>query len=530
MSSANLSFGDRVIAAALALVFLLLALSSLGTWCYWGDDYAAYISEGIAISEGTLDKQTHLNALMHPSPLPEGTDGSLVYVWGYPLLMSLVYRAVGFDRADYSTLVYYKLPSALSLALIAAVLFLFLRRRFGKKLSLLLTVAFCSCAEFFGFINSLYSDLVFLLLALMSLWLAELFEDEIFLRKKIPLALALGVLLTLTCETRLNGPAILLACAVLQLVSFIKEKKYRRFSLLLIELIPYAVFIVLKLLTERLIACPTSNSGDLGSFESAVLFANLRTYSQLIMSFFGLLWNNLLISPLYSVLRRFVSISYDDLAVLKTVLIWLSAALCVLGVITNGIKRNLHLTLLCVVYIIVASLLPYTQGLRYIYPLLPVLVMFCGYGIRFIGRGRTNEHFILSIAFLWSLVCLYPAYTNAAAAKSGEALRDVPIVNIEDIYMQNAYSDAAVEVYGYIQNETEPECTVAFFAPRGLYLNTERFSIKPDVNGHSIDEADYYLDYLKTGEYDLSPDLKEDFELVFSNEEFNLYQRTAGEQ
>lgn len=45
---------------------------------------------------------------MHRVVLPSEAEGrSLVYVWGYPLLLSLVYRTVGFDMQNYSTLIYY---------------------------------------------------------------------------------------------------------------------------------------------------------------------------------------------------------------------------------------------------------------------------------------------------------------------------------------------------------------------------------------------------------------------------------------
>lgn len=54
-----------------------------------GDDFAAYITESIAIANDTLDEQIRLNPLMHPSPLTfldEAAD-TLVYVWSFPLML-----------------------------------------------------------------------------------------------------------------------------------------------------------------------------------------------------------------------------------------------------------------------------------------------------------------------------------------------------------------------------------------------------------------------------------------------------------
>jgi hypothetical protein len=59
-----------------------------------------------------------------------------------------------------------------------------------------------------------------------------------------------------------------------------------------------------------------------------------------------------------------------------------------------------------------------------------------------------------------------------------------------------------------------------------LHLNTERFSFKPGVNGHSIEEADYCLEYLKTGGYHITPPIGDEFKKVFSNDEFVLYRHT----
>lgn len=60
----------------------------------------------------------------------EATDGKLVYVWGYPLMLAGVYKIVGFDRVNYSSIIWYKIPLLLSLAFTGGALTLFFRRRF----------------------------------------------------------------------------------------------------------------------------------------------------------------------------------------------------------------------------------------------------------------------------------------------------------------------------------------------------------------------------------------------------------------
>lgn len=206
---------DYLLFALIVAAILFLSVFCLTNTCYWGDDFAAYISEGIAIAEGKFDEQVLLNVQMHPSELPdEALKGSLVYVWGYPLLLALVYKLVGFDRVGFSSIIYYKLPSAIALALMAGILFLLLRRRFGKPLSFMLAFLFSACYEFSVQINTLYSDVVFLFFAALSLFILELFLDEKQEKKKLVLGVFLGISLWYTYETRLNGISILFACAL----------------------------------------------------------------------------------------------------------------------------------------------------------------------------------------------------------------------------------------------------------------------------------------------------------------------------
>jgi hypothetical protein len=519
---------DKATVIILAAVFFVCALCSITDGCYWGDDYAAYISEGIAIAEGNLDRQAMLNTEMHPSPLPDEAVGKpLVYVWGYPLILALVYRIVGFDRVTYASIFFYKLPTVIAFALIAAALFLFLRKRFGYFFSLLLTAAFCACSEFYNFINTLYSDVYFMFFSLLALYLVELYTENKDCPYRLKMGIILGVILWYTYEIRLNGLSILLACLGAHIIYLIKNRAQFNRESLLREAVPYIIFFIFKSLSELIIALPTSNISDFQDTSLVLFIGNLRVYLNLILDFFRQIWGSILINPLYSVLRRMCQINYSDLAVLSSICAWASVVLVIIGLVRCGIRNNLHLSLLAVLYIIIASTLPYTQGMRYIYPILPVILLFFGYGAKCVIRLPDNETMgrIKSAAVpVMCLLCLYQVASSDIKLQAN-GRNDTEIVNVEDIYMQNAYSDCAVEAYNYIRANTPEDCTIAFFAPRGLYLNTERFSIKPDVNGHSINEADYYLDYLKTGGYCISPTLGDEFESVFSNDEFVFYKR-----
>ena len=514
-------------AAFLVLLIFILAFLSVDNSCYWGDDYAAYLSQGIAMAEGRLEEQAKLNIKMHPSPLFSEAleDGELTYVWGYPLILSLIYRIVGFDRVNYSSIIYYKLPSVFALSLLAAVLFFFYRRRLGAKLSFVLALLFCCCAEMFDFLNSLYSDMVFLFLAMLSLLLCEIYLE----RKKSLIGFLLGICLWFMYEVRLNGISILLCCILATAFYLLENRKQIKIAHFAKILLPYILFLLLLLFSNFLIGSATPNTSDIGSGMDAEAFlSNLKSYAKLICHWFGLLWNSILINPLYSVLRRFTALSFDSFTPLRNILVYATAVLFILGLIFEGKGKNFHLSVLVVVYIITASALPYTQGLRYIYPLLPLILMFVG--CTFAKAARLFKKLPHRIYFAGSLIlallcCLFIVYPHMSAAYTGDKGVNVleEISSASDIYMQNAYSQDAVELYRYIQENTETDCTIAFFAPRALYLNTQRVAVRPGVNGHSIDEADYYLQYLSVGDYpvDTPPDLG--FTRCFENNEFVLY-------
>ena len=166
---------DWFFALGIFFLVLILAAGQVTTGIPdWGDDHAAYISEGIAIADSRLNEQTEINYFYHPTPLTkEANDGKLVYAWGYPLFQACIYKLVGFDRINYSSVIWYKAPLVLSLAMLGGVLFLFFRRRFNLLISASLALLFCLSGDLFDSVNKLYSDLPFVCFAFLTFLLME---------------------------------------------------------------------------------------------------------------------------------------------------------------------------------------------------------------------------------------------------------------------------------------------------------------------------------------------------------------------
>lgn len=436
----------------------------------WGDDHAAYISEGIAIADNRLKEQTEINYFYHPSQLTkEANDGKLIYAWGYPLLQACIYKLVGFDRTNYSSVIWYKIPTALSLAMLGGILFLFFKRRFNTFISAFLALIFCLSGDLFESVNKLYSDLPFIFFAFLTFLLMEWYLER---SGNLILAIGYGVALWFTYETRLNG---LTVCAMALLGHILSQRKeFISKKLLWQNLIPYMFFVLLVLITERLWLAPaTQNLSDIGTADISAVLENLYYYVTTVISYF---------STLPGVQIKLVGL--------------IITVLCALGFVKNGFGRNSYLSVLVIGSFIVLVLLPYQQGLRYLYNVLPILLMYATYGaltarkwiVKKIRNRKKNLHAAGTVAaYSMAIILLLSSCTF-------QIIRDARNISNRGVPTEtDVYSDDAVEMYDYIQNNTSRDAIVAFAKPRALYLNTDRLSFRPGSNGHELADADYFL-------------------------------------
>lgn len=509
-----------------------LAFGHLNNSCQWGDDFAAYINQGIAIAEGRFEEQIRLNYMMHPSFMPdEAVDGELVYVWGYSLILALVYKLVGFDRLGYSSILFYKIPSAVALILLSAVIYLFLRRRFGYKLSFFLSLFFCTCAEFYIFLDTMYSDLVFLFFAVLAFYLFELFIDASG-KKRWLLAVFSGICLWFMYEVRLNGIAVLFACVFAHVIWLFRLKKKGispDLKSLLPELLPYAVFLLLKITSEAILAPATSNASDIVGTNFGTIYGNMRHYFGMIRDWYASMWKN--------IIQTFLLLGYtprnnNTLYYVSSFLSWSSVILCAVGIVFDGIKRNLHYTAFLGVYLFVSCMLFYNQGLRYIYPILPILLMFTGYGlVRIVGviklpekLRRVGSFAMLFVVLGFSACLVYPRYVQVVNVQQNQG-PDAAYASAEVSAQQNAYSSSALEVYEYINSNLPEDCVIGFFKPRALYLNTQRMSLAlSSLLDNSLDDVDYYLIFRHMI---IDPEPTEDFVAIWENQDFIMMEKQA---
>ena len=167
---------------------------------------------------------------------------------------------------------------------------------------------------------------------------------------------------------------------------------------------------------------------------------------------------------------------------------------------------------------LVTATLPYGQGIRYLFNILPVLMLCIGYGavdvLKWAGRGMSTKWASFAgMIFFVSLLL-------SSILKQGSLIED----NVKNWRKAEGpvYSTQAIEIYRYIQNNIPENKVIAFHKPRALYLNTQRLSFAVGMNGHTLDEADYAL-FIKS-ETDYNAAVKGNMQLMpmMENDEFIL--------
>ncbi|MBQ9412069.1 MAG: glycosyltransferase family 39 protein [Oscillospiraceae bacterium] len=490
-----------LLAAALALVMI----PGLGQDMAWGDDHAAYISLGIALWEGTADEQARLNYVMHPSTLPREADGAIYYIWGYPALLSLVYGAVGFDRTDFHTNIYYKLPSAAALILACAVLYLLYRRRFSSVASAVAALGICGTDHLFSRVDyAPDTDVFFFFLTVLIYLLCELHLEAETTRRQAVWSVCLGLTAWCAFETRLNGVMFVPFILLSQLIWVLRNRKEGRLSwrTLASLFVPWAVFILGWVAARRLGPPVTSNLSDYARISLKTTVHNFAYYGNELSEWFGGGLFRLRGAPdwLYFVLG------------LPLVL------LAGLEFLRRGFGKLLPYTVMVIGVLTGTMILPYRQPVRYLFPILPILVLFVLYGWEDLkGRfscSNCKKTARRTIAAALLLIYMFFPGISFLRRTSDRQRQETP------------YSVNAIEMWNYIRNNTFADAKIYFVKPRMLYLNTQRIGIC-GVNGHSPREAEYFLccsAYPLTASEEES--LEEEFFLMYKNEGYALYQRT----
>ena len=473
---------------ALILLSTLLAFFLLTKDHDWGDDWASYLMQSIAITKGETQEFIQRNTFtMRASTHFIGPDA---YPWGFPTLLAPLTLACG-----PLNIFCLKFINLIFFALFLWVFYALLARRLPPLESALLLAVFAFSPLLLKFEDILLSDIAFLFFSTLGLLL-------IVERNTISPYL-LGIVFFFAFFVRTNG--ILLVPTLFLAQAFTYLQMHPRPVLdwkrvLTVGLIPYFVFGLLTL--ANLILFPAGEASHLehlSVLSLASLADNLSAYFAMPAYFFSDLPHADII---YGLLLPFI-----------------------LGGLVLNYKRDIHL----VVYLFLSYALfivwPDQQGIRFLFPLLPLLVYFAYRGMEAASFALTERHPRLGLWFtrvFWLVIAAAFAWTSFGLARDNLAGGRGPYGNVFD--------PISLEMFEFVKSDTPADSVIAFYKPRALRLFTGRDSLLVDACD-ALPMADYIVLRKSRGAVDqVSPadvttcNPSVQVTELFDNEKFVVYQ------
>ena len=482
----------------------------------WGGDFSAYIMQARSLTEGTPLKFIEENRYaMRQSTRPIGPEA---YPWGFPLLLMPLFSVFGMN------LIALKLVGIISYLLFLLLLWFGFRNYHSRLWIFCFVGLFALNPYLLTFLDNILSDIPFLLVSTFSVLLIgmRVVEKRVLFSPGIDYFL-LGASIAAAYFIRTNGLLILVTLAITQIIAKLLEIKdgepatgpspatfkgapsHTCFHIgkLFIPLSPYVTFFCIALVWE--IFLPeggASHASALAKTSPEHLMRNLKYYFELPLDF-------LVKVPL------------------KKLLWWTSIPVALFGVIQ---RRHSYYHMIIYVFLTVLLYIhwPGTEGLRFIFPVIPFYGLFVLAGVTAFQAGTTDRErlFRKTVGLLPFILVLFCFALNSVklARKNLAHHRELA---------SGPFTAASMNMFKFIEQNTERNSIVIFFKPRVMRMLTGRQSLmicKPE----QITRGNYFVLYLKERVKDqVSPEsvinlTKQGYALlVYENSEFRVYYLTG---
>ncbi len=522
MSGVSKSYSERTLNKVVRAIFFpvllgatcLLAWYSLTEGHNWGGDFSAYIMQAQSVWQGKPSEFLQTNRFT----IEESTRpiGPIAYPWGFPLLLAPFYAYFGLNMLA--------LKSINIVCYLIFIISLWLGfRRYHSHFWRGILVCFIALNPYFlRFMNNVVSDIPFLVFSTFSvLLIGRVVIQRRRLVSKISDQLLLGVLIAISFFIRTQGILILAALVATQFISVVKSTivqqrgetgaKTKANNILLrrfisrlsnswVFILPHASFVIVTLLWQNVL--PEGGSSHISHFNNLSL---------------GLIKHHLL---------YYFNLPADFIASVPAsqTLYGASIPLAIIGMFKRQ-DSDYHIIIYGVMTIFLLIVWPPTQGLRFLFPLLPFYVSFALTGLE---TCRDIRHGLLNV--LWKIVIVCPViiiiifFLRFSIMNASENL-----VN-QRMESSGPYLSTTKDVFSFISNNTETNDIIVFRKPRVMRLFTNRQSIM--INQvDNLTKGDYLCISLHPNAYDqignndvVSLHENGRIHLVYQNKDFQLYQ------
>lgn len=414
------------------LVSLALGASILTRGHEWGDDWASYVMQAQSILNGNMDEFIERNAFTIFESSVQ--IGPVAYPWGYPLALTPALLLKGVHALAL------KLPGLFFFAGFLVCLSLLTETRLTRIESLLLVSLFAFNPIFVGFLDYILSDIPFL----FSVFLALLLVAKTSESQKAGMRVLLGTSFFLAFFIRTTG-IILLAGFLADRALFFIAERTRRKAVALNSALVLAVFLALWMISSLIFP-----NGQ-GSYLQQLMGLTVGTFLKNIHDYF------------------YLFVQFFD-ATPAPAWTYVYYALVILFLVGAWTRRNADrmLIIFFALYFAVMLVWPEWQGIRFIFPLLPLFFYFALQGANALIARLPEGYkppakgmvylFGLALAGIFLFTSGTQAYTN---------LKDGRRIN-------GPFDPFSYDLYNYIRAETPPDSVIVFFKPRALRLFTDR--------------------------------------------------------
>lgn len=479
-------------------IALMVSMTNMGHG--WGDDFAAYILQAKSIVQA--DPERFIKANSFTILQSYATIGPIVYPWGYPLLLAPVYLFFG------ANIFALKLVAVFFYECFIAVLyFAFVKKNPSPWMWLYLGLfAFNPTMLTAG--NEILSDLPFLFFSTLAIalidYLYRLSEGDFGSRDGNQdwwISALIGICIVMASMMRTNGLLLLPTLAATQLLRFWKLPRHFEWGFKipsLRTLLPYLLFFILTFLLDQFFPQGgQSHLSELRGIAFSQIWANLKYNLGLLEGFF--------------------------LQPLGTAIYYFSIPLFIVGLLSKS-RQHFPLVAYAVLTLLLYSIWPFRQGIRFLYPILPIFFLFVMYGILKVvelAKGgliwKVASQILFLIFFGVNVQFLIAScYTALTSLKSEAFIMDGP------------FGVPAKQMYAFLRLETLPSDVIVFRKPRAMQLMTDRPSLV--LNDSKALKLGQYLVLDGEGESKrLRAALKKGDlvgEKIFQNTQFEIYRIT----
>ena len=465
------------------LTNLALGASVLTRGHEWGDDFASYIMQAQSILNGNTNEFIEHNTFTIFESSVQ--IGPVAYPWGYPLALTPILALKGVHALAL------KLPGLFFFAGFLVCLYLLIETRFTRIESLLLVSLFAFNPTLVRFFDYITSDIPFLFTSVLVLLLITKPAKKHGVRSQI----YLGVVIFIAFFFRTTGIILLAAFLVYQALRFLREGDKRR-NIILNTVIVVTVFVILWIISS--IIFPNGQGSylqQLAGFTLETLQGNIHNCFYVFVEFFGA----------------------------KPAWTYFYYMLVLFSLIGAWTRRNTDQILIIFfsLYLAIMFVWPEWQGIRFIFPLLPLFVYFTFQGIQ-TAIGLLPEIYrpVGKVVNFTLWLVIIGIFLINSGTQAYATLKDGRKIN-------GPFDSFSDEMYEFIKTETPPESVIVFFKPRALRLFTDHDAIMAIECEHLL-RGDYAALH-KTWEYSqILPDeikgCNVPMNLVFENRRFLVYE------